>query len=159
MTFKITVKADLRGFKSLQKALKVDLRRSSSRSLRIAMTKASNILQQYLQRRFISLSSGKGEWDENEESTIRKKGHGRILRDKGDLFKSIDTDMSSKGFFVGFVRNNPHPRFNGTVRRLAEIHTDEQIPRRRVLAPPPLKTITKMAQAIKAGYLATFEGK
>lgn len=153
----LKVKVDLRGIKALKKALASDLRGSGSAPIRSGLQAATTILENYLKRRHLS---GAG-WEKLAESTSDKKGHRRILWEeapkRGSLYKSITSEMTSKGFFTGYLKSQQHVSGRVTVERLAEIHTKGlgiNLPSRRVLPETvPKTTIEKMIDRIRKGYI------
>lgn len=160
---KLKVRADLRGFEALQEALRVDLRTKGTGPLRIAFQESANIMQQYLRNRFLALSGGRGKWKELADSTIRKKkGDERILRHKRDLLlTSILTDMTQKGYFVGYIEDVPHPDARVSTEQLAIYHHygEGNNPERRVLVEPPVNVKSRMALAIQEGFFNVYNSR
>jgi hypothetical protein len=98
---------------------------------------AAERYKQYLRKRYISNSSGKGGWAELKKSTKqRKKRRGIatnpnwILRESNTLLNSMDYQLNPKGFEIGYLgikSQDIHPTNDYTaapitVGGLAEVH-------------------------------------
>lgn len=114
----------------------------------------------YLRERFLALSAGGGEWPELEESTIeRKERRGwaedpyAILRESDTLFNSIGHRTRGKYVYVGYNRQEGHPRAP-SVTFLARLHSDggRFMPARVPVKPPDASTRRRMADDIIKEY-------
>lgn len=110
----------------------------------------------FLAARFDRLSAGGGEWPPNAKSTIRQKGHGRIMQRIGQLRHAFDPganaglriEVSKSGVTVA-VSNATH-NSGLTFRELVIIHASGgRLPIREVMAQPNPNTRREMSKIVR----------
>lgn len=125
---------------------------------------AANRYLTYLRNRYISLSSGSGEWPPLAESTIKRKkrriqqGYGTanpesILRETDTMLDTLGIRTRGKYVYVGYVREKPHPR-GPSVNQLVNIHANGGVylPSRNAMASPNNSTRIRMVEDIRDQY-------
>jgi hypothetical protein len=149
------LQVNLKGLKRLRQDLK------SGQGVAQEITKEwEKLYRAFILLRFDVFSRGGGNWPPLKRSTIKKKGHNRILVDTNFMRKKLETgiriiEQSGTSAVIGFVQDDRHPSANLSVAELATIH-DRGLgpPQRKILVAPDLQTIDKSKKAARKLMLA-----
>lgn len=138
----------------------LNVHRYAEKNKPIVLLTAAQRYLRFLQRRFISLSAGGGEWPELKQSTIERKerrgvsGNSEaILRESDELLQGLGLKFVHDTYHVGYVQNKQHWRARGTIF-LARIHTKGLgiVPVRRVIGRPSNTVRRGMTTDIRREY-------
>lgn len=127
------------------------------------METAAKRLLKYEKDRFLRLSrsGGSSVWPALSDITERIKearGYTKypafILREKDELRNSMGMQIIRNRWYVGFVTNKGHWRYEGGTRGLAAIHHygEGNVPKRTVIGVPPLYVKKNMASDIRREF-------
>lgn len=143
----------LQGLKDLR-----DGRRQSS-ELRVAADLIRKDIEGFLIKRFNIFSKGGGEWPPLAESTVRRKGHSKILIETGDLLKGVKQGLYQRITWSGpwltitlrMRARRKHKPSGLPIQELIEIHQRGlgRVPKRKVLVGPDSVTRAKVERRLK----------
>jgi hypothetical protein len=111
-----------------------------------------------LERRFVALAAGGGEWPPLKDKTVIQKTNLKasnpawILRRFHTLVHSMGFIMNKKGYWVGFVHENKtHPESSLRVVELATVHHlgEGVVPARPVIAFPTTQQLSTLVEIAK----------
>lgn len=132
-------------------------RLSSPENARPAWRECGEIAKAFIAKRFDEYSAGGGEWPELAASTIKRKGHNRILKEKNQLRQAFNPGgtgvtirVDNNGVTISMSNASHHSGL--TFRELVSIHAEgsTRLPIREVIPSVlPKSVLSKMSKVIR----------